>query len=232
MNEVRNLPIICVFLHSYYRYYVPLRLPPIRNTLSPSLYAFFYLLVMGRVSPVPNHTFHTYRFPYTEGFFRAAFPASSHVPWFSLIMPGLNFPLFSFETFLTIRQNSLNVTVCMIAGTFYQSYFIHSLSTLHYCNAPSLATRLTGNYRDRTYTGKCGPASLDAHTMKRDTKTFIFRIPAITIPYMLLDLLVLRLSSPRNKDSDLLHYSILLAHLNILQSVPVPQNPQLQVVHL
>ena len=31
----------CVFLHSHYRYYVPLRLPPIRNTISPSLYAFF-----------------------------------------------------------------------------------------------------------------------------------------------------------------------------------------------
>ena len=65
------------------------------------------------------------------------------------------------ETFFTIRQNSLYVTVCMIARTFYQGYFIHSLSTLHYCNAPSLATRLTGDYRDRTYTGKCGPASLD-----------------------------------------------------------------------
>ena len=74
MNEVRNLPINCVFLHSHYRYYVPLRLPPIRNTISPSLYAFFfYLSVMGRVSPVPNHTFHTYRFLYTEGFLRAAF---------------------------------------------------------------------------------------------------------------------------------------------------------------
>ena len=33
----------------------------------------FYLSVMGRVSPVPNHTFHTYRFLYTERFFRAAF---------------------------------------------------------------------------------------------------------------------------------------------------------------
>ena len=32
-----------------------------------------YHLVMGRVSPVPNHTFHTYRFLYTEGFLRAAF---------------------------------------------------------------------------------------------------------------------------------------------------------------
>ena len=72
----------------------------------------------------------------------------------------LPFVLFS-ETFLTIRQNSLNVTVCMSACTFYQGYFIHSLSTLYYYSAPSLATRLTGDYRDRTYTGKCGPASLD-----------------------------------------------------------------------
>ena len=111
-----------------------------------------YLSVMGRVSPVPNYTFHTYRFLYTEGFFRAAFPVSSHVPWFSPIFPRLNFPLFSSETFLTIRQNSLYVTVCMIVCTFYQGYFIHSLSTLHYCNAPSLTTRLTGDYRDRTYT--------------------------------------------------------------------------------
>ena len=72
----------------------------------------------------------------------------------------LPFVLFS-ETFLTIRQNSLNVTVCMIACTFYQGYFIHSLSSLYYYSAPSLATRLTGDYRDRTYTGKYGPASLD-----------------------------------------------------------------------
>ena len=72
----------------------------------------------------------------------------------------LPFALFS-ETFLTIRQNSLYVTVCIIARPSYQGYFIHSLSTLHYCNAPSLATRLTGDYRDRTYTGKCSPALLD-----------------------------------------------------------------------
>ena len=72
----------------------------------------------------------------------------------------LPFALFS-ETFLTIRQNSLYVTVCIIARPSYRGYFIHSLSTLHYCNAPSLATRLTGDYRDRTYTGKCGPAFMD-----------------------------------------------------------------------
>ena len=126
-----------------------------------------YLSVMSRVSPVPNHTFHTYRFPYTERFFRAAFPVSSHVPWFSPICTRLNFSLLSFETFLTIRQNSLYVTVCMFARSSYQGYFIHSLSTLYYYNALSLATRLTGDYRDRTCTGKCGPASLDTLRIKK-----------------------------------------------------------------
>ena len=77
----------------------------------------------------------------------------------------LPFALFS-ETFLTIRQNSLYVTVCIIARPSYRGYFIHSLSTLHYCNAPSLATRLTGDYRDRTYTGKCSPALLDTRKKK------------------------------------------------------------------
>ena len=80
----------------------------------------------------------------------------------------LPFALLS-ETFLTIRQNSLYVTVCMIVRTFYQGYFIHSLSTLYYYNAPSLTTRLTGDYRDRTCTGKCGPALLDTRYEKRTT---------------------------------------------------------------
>ena len=123
---------------------------------------------MGRVSPVPNHTFHTYRFPYTERFFGAAFPVSSHVPWFLPICARLNFSLLPFETFLTIRQNSLYVTVCMFARSSYRDYFIHSLSTLYYYNTPSLATRLTGDYRDRTYTGKCGPTLLNTPQSKRD----------------------------------------------------------------
>ena len=116
--------------------------------------SFFYLSVMGRVSPVPNHTFHTYRFLYTEGFLRAAFQFlhTFHMAFTHTPRVQLPFALFS-ETFLTIRQNSLYVTVCIIARPSYRGYFIHSLSTLHYCNAPSLATRLTGDYRDRTYTG-------------------------------------------------------------------------------
>ena len=85
----------------------------------------------------------------------------AHIPRAQLL-----FALLS-ETFLTIRQNSLNVTVCMIARSSCRGYFIHSLSTLYYYNAPSLATRLTGDYRDRTFTGKCGPASLDTRHKKR-----------------------------------------------------------------
>lgn len=86
-----------------------------------------YLSVMGRVSPVPNHTFHTYRFLYTGGFFRAAFPVSSHVPWFSPICPRLNFPLFSFETFF---NDTAEFTLCY---------------GLHDCSLPyrvTLSTRL------------------------------------------------------------------------------------------
>ena len=84
----------------------------------------------------------------------------AHIPKAQLL-----FALLS-ETFLTIRQNSLNITVCMIARSSCRGYFIHSLSTLYYYNAPSLATRLTGDYRDRTFTGKCGPASLDTRYKK------------------------------------------------------------------
>ena len=54
----------------------------------------------------------------------------------------------------------------MIARSSCRGYFIHSLSTLYYYNAPSLATRLTGDYRDRTFTGKCGPALLDTPNKK------------------------------------------------------------------
>ena len=57
----------------------------------------------------------------------------------------------------------------MIARSSCRGYFIHSLSTLYYYNAPSLATRLTGDYRDRTFTGKCGPASLDTQYNERTT---------------------------------------------------------------
>ena len=79
-----------------------------------------YLSVMGRVSPVPNYTFHTYRFLYTEGFFRAVFQFLHTFHGFRLFCQGST-SLFSLSRpFLTIRQNSLYVTVCMIARTFFK----------------------------------------------------------------------------------------------------------------
>ena len=61
--------------------------------------------------------------------------------------------LFFFLFFLPAGTVLSTVSRCRA-----RRYFIHSLSTLYYYNAPSLATRLTGDYRDRTFTGKCGPA--------------------------------------------------------------------------
>ena len=143
MNEAGNLPINCVFLHNHYRYYVPFRLPSIRNTISQAYTLSLYLSVMGRVSPVPNYTFHTYRFQGSTSLF------------------------FSFETFF---NDTAEFTLCYglhDCSHLFQGYFIHSLSTLYYYNAPSLTTRLTGDYRDRTYTGKCSPALLDTRKKRR-----------------------------------------------------------------
>ena len=107
----------------------------------------------------------------------------AHIPRAQLL-----FALLS-ETFLAIRQNSLNVTACMIARSSCRGYFIHSLSTLYYYNAPSLATRLTGDYRDRTFTGKCGPASLDTRNRKSrhfkiNSEVTALSIAGIRVPEM------------------------------------------------
>ena len=120
-----------------------------------------YLSVMGRVSPVPNYTFHTYRFLYTERFFRSVFQFLHTFHGFRLYYQGSTSLFFSFETFF---NDTAEFTLCYGLHDclhLFQGYFIHSLSTLYYYNAPSLTTRLTGDYRDRTYTGKCSPALLD-----------------------------------------------------------------------
>ena len=125
-----------------------------------------YLSVMGRVSPVPNHTFHTYRFPYTEGFFRAAF---QFLHTFHGFRPYAQGSTSLFALFRDLFNDTAEFTLCYglhDCSHLFQGYFIHSLSTLYYYNAPSLATRLTGDYRDRTYTGKCSPALLDTHKKK------------------------------------------------------------------
>ena len=66
--------------------------------------------------------------------------------------------LFTYSSFCNFYTNKI---VCSLPG-----YLIHPLSTPHYCDAPDLTTRLTGDYRDQTYTGWHGPASLDALQVK------------------------------------------------------------------
>ena len=86
--------------------------------------------------------------------------AFTHIP-----KVQLSFALFS-ETFF---NDTAEFTLCYglhDCSHLFQGYFIHSLSTLYYYNAPSLTTRLTGDYRDRTYTGKCSPALLDTRKRK------------------------------------------------------------------
>lgn len=74
-----------------------------------------------------------------------------------------------FSLFRDLFNDTAEFTLCYglhDCSHLFQGYFIHSLSTLYYYNAPSLTTRLTGDYRDRTYTGKCSPALLDTHKKK------------------------------------------------------------------
>ena len=153
MNEARNLPIDCVFLHSHYRYYVPLRLPPIRNTISPSLYAFFFTFRWW----VGSLQFRTTLFIHTV----SSIPRDSSVLFSSFSTRSMVFAYFAkaqlpFSLFRDLFNDTAEFTLCYglhDCSHLFQGYFIHSLSTLYYYNAPSLATRLTGDYRDRTYTG-------------------------------------------------------------------------------
>ena len=80
-----------------------------------------------------------------------------------------------FSLFRDLFNDTAEFTLCYglhDCSHLFQGYFIHSLSTLYYYNAPSLTTRLTGDYRDRTYTGKCSPALLDTHKKHRAGNLF------------------------------------------------------------
>ena len=83
-----------------------------------------------------------------------------------------------FSLFRDLFNDTAEFTLCYglhDCSHLFQGYFIHSLSTLYYYNAPSLTTRLTGDYRDRTYTGKCSPALLDTRNIKRSVSApFLF----------------------------------------------------------
>jgi len=68
-----------------------------------------------------------------------------------------------------IHKTYMSLFFCYLSEYFYPTPYQrrrYCSATGYWHNAPSLATRLTDAYRDRTYTGKCGPASLDAQYKK------------------------------------------------------------------
>lgn len=85
-----------------------------------------------------------------------------------------------FSLFRDLFNDTAEFTLCYglhDCSHLFQGYFIHSLSTLYYYNAPSLTTRLTGDYRDRTYTGKCSPALLDTRKKNKAAGPNIGSLP-------------------------------------------------------
>ena len=131
-----------------------------------------YHLVMGRVSPVPKPHFSYIPLPIYRGILPCCFS--------SFFTRSMVFAYFAkaqlpFSLFRDLFNDTAEFTLCYglhDCSHLFQGYFIHSLSTLYYYNAPSLTTRLTGDYRDRTYTGKCGPALLDTRN-KKSTQLFV-----------------------------------------------------------
>ena len=96
-----------------------------------------------------------------------------------------------FSLFRDLFNDTAEFTLCYglhDCSHLFQGYFIHSLSTLYYYNAPSLTTRLTGDYRDRTYTGKCSPALLDTRKRKSTVKPhvpwFSPILPRLNFPFL------------------------------------------------
>jgi len=123
-----------------------------------SLYNF---VVQDRVSPVPNHTFDTCRFLYTEGFFDGAskvFPSSMAFAYFSQArLPfALEYRLYpSVERYPECAHDAAEFTLCYglyLCSPCFRRYFILPLSTPYFYGAPGLATRLLGDYRDGTFT--------------------------------------------------------------------------------
>ena len=100
----------------------------------------------GGVSPVPKPTVPTFRSPYTGGFFGAALPSSSRLPWPSPKRARLGSLLTrSRGKTLTMRQDSLYVTDCRVVMT--------SLRRSDYSWRRMVTTGRLGPYPDRTFTG-------------------------------------------------------------------------------
>ena len=108
-------------------------------TVQAYRFAFYDPVVRGRVSLVPDTTFTACRSLYTGGFFRAACPDSTHVPWPSPLHTRLGI-LLSLKGFkLTMRQDSLHVAACNVASPFLAFHRASPLGSRHQVPASYVA---------------------------------------------------------------------------------------------
>jgi hypothetical protein len=89
------------------------------------------VVVRGRVSLVPDTTFIACCSLYTGGFFRAAYPDSSHVPWPSPLHTRLGILLTLAGFKLTMRQDSLHVAACNVASPYWAFHRASPLGSPH-----------------------------------------------------------------------------------------------------
>jgi len=100
-------------------------------------------------------TLSTHAVSSTPGDSSMVLPSSSHLPWPSLMSAKLGFSLFPVSR--GFCNDAAEFTLCY--GLHFCSpcclgrYFVLPLSTSHFCEAPGVATRLLGDYRDRSFTG-------------------------------------------------------------------------------
>jgi hypothetical protein len=84
-------------------------------------------------------------------------------------IPKAQLPLFSLYTrvvFVDAAEFTLCYDLHLCSPCCLGRYFILPLNTPHFCDASGLANQPLGGYRYRTFTGECGPASLDAQNKK------------------------------------------------------------------
>lgn len=129
-------------LHNY-RYYELLRLLFCRNNnFTVSLYAFHSTAtaVQRKVSPVPNHTINTCRFPYTGGFFNGALQV---LPIFHGLHPFSQGSTSSLSTFVVLSNDTAEFTLCY---NLYSCSHPFGLLYLHASN-PVFLLRLVVGYK-------------------------------------------------------------------------------------
>ena len=94
--------------------------------------------------------FHNIPLPLHRRVLQCCTPVSPHLPWSSSESQWLDSLLSPYGANVTMLQDSLYVTDCYFAPVSHRHTSLQSVTQKHW----RLATRLTGDYLDQTFTGK------------------------------------------------------------------------------